>query len=93
MFFIKQVQHEQGKLGSGALWPYPEMPFVVLHLLEKKWFFLTDEQTSSVELMILELMSLKITKWYPYYSFKEHFKGPQCTWEPIADWPSRKSVS
>lgn len=36
MFLIKKVQHEQGKLGSEALWPYLETPYVALHLSEKK---------------------------------------------------------
>lgn len=36
MFFIKQVQYEQGKLSSDALWQHLETPNVVLHLSEKK---------------------------------------------------------
>lgn len=39
MFFIKQIQYEQGKLSSEALWQYLETPNVVLHLSGKKRFF------------------------------------------------------
>lgn len=55
MFFIKQVQYEQGKLSSEALWQYLETPNVVLHLSGKKRFFFSDTGLSSVELVILEL--------------------------------------